>query len=92
MIEHLINNKNNMFFLIAGPCVIEEEEKTYEIAKKIADITKKNNIPFIFKASYKKGNRTKLDSFTGLGDEKGLEILKNISSYTLHLPLSKLIG
>ncbi len=45
MIEHLINNKNNMFFLIAGPCVIEEEEKTYEIAKKIADITKKKQHP-----------------------------------------------
>lgn len=87
MIENLIKNKDNMFFLIAGPCVIEEEKKTYEIAKKISDITKKYNIPFIFKASYKKANRTKLDSFTGLGDEKGLEILKNISE-KLNVPVT----
>ena len=70
MIENLINNKDNMFFLIAGPCVIEEEKKTYEIAKIISDITTKNNIPFIFKASYKKANRSRLDSFTGIGDKK----------------------
>ncbi len=87
MIENLINNNDNMFFLIAGPCVIEEEKKTYDIAKRIHDITKKNNIPFIFKASYKKANRTRLDSFTGLGDKKGLEILKTISR-KLNIPVT----
>ena len=87
MIENLINNKDNMFFLIAGPCVIEEEKKTYEIAKIISDITTKNNIPFIFKASYKKANRSRLDSFTGIGDKKGLEILKNISEQ-LNIPVT----
>ncbi len=87
MIENLINNIDNMFFLIAGPCVIEEEKKTYDIAKRIYDITKKNNIPFIFKASYKKANRTRLDSFTGLGDKKGLEILKTISQ-KLNIPVT----
>ena len=79
MIENLINNEKNMFFLIAGPCVIEEEEKTYQIAEKIFEITKKHEIPLIFKASYKKANRSRIDSFTGIGDEKGLNILKNIS-------------
>ena len=87
MIKNLIENKDNMFFLIAGPCVIEEEKKTYEIAKKISDLAKEYNIPFIFKASYKKANRTKLDSFTGLGDKKGLEILKNISK-KLNIPVT----
>ena len=79
MIENLINNEKNMFFLIAGPCVIEDEEKTYQIAEKIFEITKKHEIPLIFKASYKKANRSRIDSFTGIGDEKGLNILKNIS-------------
>ena len=79
MIENLINNREGMFFLIAGPCVIENEKITYQIAEKINNITKKLKIPFIFKASYRKANRTKLDSFTGLGDQKGLELLKDIS-------------
>ena len=73
MIENIINNKKNMFFLIAGPCVIENESATYEIAERILEISKKLDIPFIFKASYRKANRTKVDSFTGLGDLKGLE-------------------
>ena len=76
MIENLINNEKNMFFLIAGPCVIEGEEKTYQIAEKIFEITKKQEIPLIFKASYKKANRSRIDSFTGIGDQKGLNILK----------------
>ncbi len=70
--------KSDNFFLLAGPCVIENESMPYEIAEKIIEITCKLEIPFVFKASYKKANRSKLDSFTGIGDLKGLEILKNI--------------
>ena len=68
--------KKDKFFLIAGPCVIENEKDTIEIAEKIKQITDELKIQFIFKSSYKKANRTKLNSFTGIGDEKGLKILK----------------
>jgi len=70
--------KSDNFLLMAGPCVIENESMPFEIAEKIIEITNKLEIPFIFKASYKKANRSKIDSFTGIGDEKGLEILKAI--------------
>ena len=66
------------FFLIAGPCVVESEEMTFNIAKSLQEITDKLEIPFIFKASYKKANRSRLDSFSGIGDEKALDILKNV--------------
>ncbi len=66
------------FFLIAGPCVIEDTESPLRIAEKIVDITTKLDIPYIFKASYKKANRTKLDSFTGIGDEKALKVIKKV--------------
>jgi len=82
MIENIKNIKNtnkNNFFLLAGPCVIESEDVVFEIAKHIQEITDKLEIPFIFKASYKKANRSRLDSFTGIGDIKGLEILKKVS-------------
>ena len=68
-------DKNN-FFLIAGPCVVESEELVTEIADKVSAICKKQGIPYIFKASYKKANRTSASSFTGLGDETGLDIIK----------------
>ena len=87
MIENIINNKENMFFLIAGPCVIENESETYEIAERILEISKRLDVPFIFKASYRKANRTKIDSFTGLGDLKGLEILQKISR-NLEIPVT----
>ena len=67
------------FFLIAGPCAIEGEKITMEIAEKIVAITNKLRIPFIFKGSYRKANRSKLDSFTGIGNQKALAILKKIS-------------
>ena len=70
-------NENN-FFLIAGPCAIESQEIAYEIAEKILNITNKLKIPFIFKGSYKKANRSRLDSFTGIGDVTALEIIKSI--------------
>ncbi len=71
-------NKNN-FFLLAGPCVIEGKDVVFEIAEKVQEITNKLEIPFIFKASYRKANRSRLDSFTGIGDIEGLEILKEVS-------------
>ena len=71
-----INTKK--FFLIAGPCVIENEKITFEIAKEIQKICSQLNIEFIFKASYKKENRTKLNSFRGPGIDKGVEIFKKI--------------
>ena len=66
------------FFLIAGPCVIESEEMAFDIARHIKVICKKLEIPFVFKGSYRKANRSRLDSFTGIGDEKALTILKKI--------------
>ena len=74
-IKHL--NSGN-FFLIAGPCVVESEEITRQIAEHICGISDKLSIPFIFKASYRKANRSRLDSFTGIGDEKALQILAKI--------------
>lgn len=69
---------NNMFFLIAGPCVIENEEITYNTAVVLKELAGKYEIPFIFKASYRKANRSRLDSFTGIGDREGLSILQSI--------------
>jgi len=73
------------FFLIAGPCVVENETMPGEIAIKIKEITDKLHIPFIFKASYKKANRSKSNSFTGIGDEKGLRIIESIGK-SLNIP------
>ena len=74
-IPNIKNNDSNNFFLIAGPCAIEGEEMAFEIAEKIFDITNRLKIPFIFKGSFKKANRSRIDSFTGIGDNKALEIL-----------------
>ena len=63
------------FFLIAGPCAVESEEMAFDIAKQIKIICEELSIPFVFKASYKKANRSKLDSFSGIGDEKALGVL-----------------
>ncbi len=64
------------FFLIAGPCVVESEALLDEVAGKVAEICKRLGIPYVFKSSYRKANRTSLSSFTGLGDEKALSLLK----------------
>lgn len=77
-IEYLKEGTNDNFFLIAGPCVVESEEITYLIASELKAITDRLSIPFIFKASYRKANRSKADSFTGLGNRKALSILKKI--------------
>jgi 2-dehydro-3-deoxyphosphooctonate aldolase (KDO 8-P synthase) len=68
-------DKDN-FFLIAGPCVVESEELVFNVAREVAAICKRHRIPLIFKASYKKANRTSANSFTGLGDDIGLSILQ----------------
>lgn len=67
------------FFLLSGPCAIEGEDMALRIAEKIMTITDKLRIPFIFKGSFKKANRSRVDSFTGIGNEKALEILKKVS-------------
>lgn len=82
MIENIPNIKyteSGNFFLLAGPCAIESEEIAMQTAKRIIEITDKLEIPFVFKGSYRKANRSRLDSFTGIGDEKALEILKKVS-------------
>jgi 2-dehydro-3-deoxyphosphooctonate aldolase (KDO 8-P synthase) len=81
-LKHL--NSNN-FILIAGPCAIESEEMAFKIAEKILNISNEYKVPFIFKGSFKKANRSRIDSFTGIGDIKALEILNKISS-SLDIP------
>ena len=66
------------FFLLAGPCVVEDEESPLRIAETLVQITEKLDIPFVFKASYRKANRSRLDSFTGIGDEKALRVLAKV--------------
>lgn len=73
------------FFLIAGPCVVESEELVMEIADKVSGICKRLEIPYIFKASYRKANRTSASSFTGLGDDLGLNLIKKVGN-TYNLP------
>ena len=74
-----INHPNSdQFFLLAGPCAIESEAMAFEIAEKVLTITDKLNIPFVFKGSFKKANRSRIDSFTGIGDDIALEILRKI--------------
>src|SRR4051812_40173680 len=69
----------NSFFLIAGPCVVESEEIVSEVAEKVSALCRKYAIPYVLKASYRKANRTSANSFTGLGDENGLEILQKVA-------------
>lgn len=77
-------NKNT-FFILAGPCAIESEQMAMDIAGKILEITTKLGIPYVFKGSYRKANRTSLTSFTGIGDEKALEILAKVGA-TYNIP------
>ncbi|MGM9797756.1 MAG: 3-deoxy-8-phosphooctulonate synthase [Parabacteroides sp.] len=82
-INDLTNTDN--FFLMAGPCAIEGEEMAMRIAEKVVAITEKLHIPYVFKGSYRKANRSRLDSFTGIGDEKALKILRKVGE-TFHIP------
>lgn len=77
-IPQIRHTASGNFFLIAGPCVIESRELCFEIAEKIIKITDRLEIPYIFKSSYKKANRSRSDSFTGIGDKAGLEILRDL--------------
>ena len=73
--------EKNKFLLIAGPCAIEGKEISFKIAEKLVNITSKLSIPLVFKGSYRKANRTRIDSFTGIGDEKALKILRDIGNH-----------
>ena len=77
MITYPYHNEGR-FFLMAGPCVVEDETSPLRIAETLVEITSRLGIPFIFKASYRKANRSRLDSFTGIGDEKALKVLGQI--------------
>ncbi len=78
-IPQIKNTTSNNFFLLSGPCAIEGEEMAMRIAEKIITITDKLEIPYIFKGSFRKANRSRVDSFTGIGDEKALKILRKVS-------------
>ena len=81
LIPNIKHTNSGNFFLLAGPCAIEGEEMAFTIAEKIKEVTDKLEIPFIFKGSFKKANRSRLDSFTGIGDEKALSILKKVGEH-----------
>ena len=85
LVPNLKHTKSNNFFLLAGPCAIEGEEMALRIAEHILKVTDKLEIPFIFKGSFKKANRSRIDSFTRIGDEKALKILKKVSD-TFNIP------
>jgi 2-dehydro-3-deoxyphosphooctonate aldolase (KDO 8-P synthase) len=88
MINQLPNIKHTEsgnFFLIAGPCVVEGEDLVFEVAEKVKAIADRLQIPYIFKASYRKANRSRGDSFAGIGDEKALEMIQKVGK-TLGLP------
>ncbi|RED38176.1 2-dehydro-3-deoxyphosphooctonate aldolase (KDO 8-P synthase) [Winogradskyella eximia] len=78
-IPKLKHTESNNFFLLCGPCAIEGEEMALRIAEKVIKITDKLEIPYIFKGSFKKANRSRIDSFTGIGNEKALKILRKVS-------------
>ncbi len=77
-LDKLKYSDSGNFFLLAGPCVIEGESMAMNIAEKIVSITDKLQIPYVFKGSYRKANRSRLDSFVGIGDEKALKILRKV--------------
>ncbi|WP_159799354.1 3-deoxy-8-phosphooctulonate synthase [Flavobacterium sp. MK4S-17] len=78
-IPQIKHTDSNNFFLLAGPCAIEGEEMALRIAEKIVSVTDRLKIPYVFKGSFKKANRSRIDSFTGIGDEKALKILQKVS-------------
>ena len=84
-IPQIKNTESGNFFVLAGPCAIEGEEMAMKIAEKLVLITDKLEIPFVFKGSFKKANRSRIDSFSGIGDEKALKILRKVSE-TFHIP------
>ena len=85
-IPQMRHSGSGHFFLIAGPCVIENETMPMEIARHISGICDRLSVPYIFKASYRKANRSSLHSFTGIGDVRGLELLAEVREM-LHIPV-----
>ena len=86
MLRYLKSSSTDNFFLLAGPCVIEGEEMALDIAEFICNVTARLNIPYVFKGSYRKANRSRIDSFTGIGDEKALKILRKVHE-TFNIPV-----
>ncbi|GAA0740953.1 3-deoxy-8-phosphooctulonate synthase [Gaetbulibacter jejuensis] len=84
-VPKLKHTNSDNFFLLCGPCAIEGEDIALRIAEKVISITDKLEIPYVFKGSFKKANRSRIDSFTGIGDEKALKILKKVSE-TFDIP------
>ena len=84
-IPNIKHTHSNNFFLLSGPCAIEGEDMALRIAEKVVTITDKLEIPYVFKGSFKKANRSRIDSFTGIGDEKALKILRKVSE-TFNIP------
>ncbi|HUN16444.1 MAG TPA: 3-deoxy-8-phosphooctulonate synthase [Saprospiraceae bacterium] len=80
-LKNIHHQDSKQFFLISGPCVVESEQMCMDIAGKVLEICDEYKIPYIFKASYRKANRTRVDSYTGIGDQLGLDILKKISTH-----------
>ena len=80
-VPKLKHTESRNFFLIAGPCAIEGRAMAFQIAERVSTICNELKIPYIFKGSYRKANRSRLDSFTGIGDEKALQILKEVGDY-----------
>ena len=85
-LPHIRHTDCGNFFLLAGPCVVESESICFDIARHIKDVTDRLQIPFVFKGSFKKANRSRIDSFTGIGDRKALQILADIRE-NLHVPV-----
>lgn len=85
LIPQIKHSNTDSFFLLAGPCAIEGEDMALRIAETIVGITDALEIPYIFKGSFKKANRSRVDSFTGIGDEKALKILRKVSE-TFQVP------
>jgi 2-dehydro-3-deoxyphosphooctonate aldolase (KDO 8-P synthase) len=86
MLPKLLNSSSDNFFVLAGPCVIEGEEIVMQIAERLVKICSTYNIPLVFKGSYKKANRTRIDSFTGIGNEAALAILAKVRD-TFNIPV-----
>lgn len=86
IIDYLKSSSTDNFFLLAGPCVIEGEQMAMEIAEKVSEITLRLNIPYVFKGSYRKANRSRIDSFTGIGDIEALKILRKVRE-TFNIPV-----
>lgn len=84
--DYLASSSTGNFFLLAGPCVIEGEQMALDIAGNVSEICKRLNIPYVFKGSYRKANRSRIDSFTGIGDMEALEILKKVRN-TFSIPV-----